>query len=210
MNELEPMVFVVDDDDSVRKATQRLIRSVGMKVETFENAKDFLKHPEYKGACCLILDIKMPGLSGLDLQEELLKAGLTFPIIFMTGHGTVPMSVRAMKAGAIDFLEKPFEDQALLDLITNAIESDIQEKRINAKKSELKQRFESLTPREKEIFALVVTGKLNKQVASQLGISEKTVKIHRGRMMHKLGIVSVAELVRLCEKTGIAPAEKSW
>jgi RNA polymerase sigma factor (sigma-70 family) len=205
MNELEPMVFVVDDDDSVRKATQRLIRSVGMKVETFENAKDFLKHPEYKGACCLILDIKMPGLSGLDLQEELLKAGLTFPIIFMTGHGTVPMSVRAMKAGAIDFLEKPFEDQALLDLITNAIESDIQEKRINAKKSELKQRFESLTPREKEIFALVVTGKLNKQVASQLGISEKTVKIHRGRVMEKMQAGSLAELVRI---SGILPISK--
>jgi FixJ family two-component response regulator len=205
MNELEPMVFVVDDDDSVRKATQRLIRSVGMKVETFENAKDFLKHPEYKGACCLILDIKMPGLSGLDLQEELLKAGLTFPIIFMTGHGTVPMSVRAMKAGAIDFLEKPFEDQALLDLITNAIESDIQEKRINAKKSELKQRFESLTPREKEIFALVVTGNLNKQVASQLGISEKTVKIHRGRVMEKMQAGSLAELVRI---SGILPISK--
>lgn len=205
MNELEPMVFVVDDDDSVRKATQRLIRSVGMKVETFENAKDFLKHPEYKGACCLILDIKMPGLSGLDLQEELLKAGLTFPIIFMTGHGTVPMSVRAMKAGAIDFLEKPFEDQALLDLITNAIESDIQEKRINAKKSELKQRFESLTPREKEIFALVVTGKLNKQVASQLGISEKTVKIHRGRVMEKMQAESLAELVGI---SGILPISK--
>jgi RNA polymerase sigma factor (sigma-70 family) len=205
MNELEPMVFVVDDDDSVRKATQRLIRSVGMKVETFENAKDFLKHPEYKGACCLILDIKMTGLSGLDLQEELLKAGLTFPIIFMTGHGTVPMSVRAMKAGAIDFLEKPFEDQALLDLITNAIESDIQEKRINAKKSELKQRFESLTPREKEIFALVVTGKLNKQVASQLGISEKTVKIHRGRVMEKMQAGSLAELVRI---SGILPISK--
>jgi RNA polymerase sigma factor (sigma-70 family) len=205
MNELEPMVFVVDDDDSVRKATQRLIRSVGMKVETFENAKDFLKHPEYKGACCLILDIKMPGLSGLDLQEELLKAGLTFPIIFMTGHGTVPMSVRAMKAGAIDFLEKPFEDQALLDLITNAIENDIQEKRINAKKSELKQRFESLTPREKEIFALVVTGKLNKQVASQLGISEKTVKIHRGRVMEKMQAGSLAELVRI---SGILPISK--
>ena len=205
MKESEPVVFVVDDDDSVRKAIQRLIKSVGMNVETFETADAFLSRPPYEGSCCLVLDIRMPGLSGLDLQEELAKADITLPIIFMTGHGTVSMSVRAMKAGAIDFLEKPFEDQALLDLIQHAIECDKQAKQKSAETKELLERFESLTSREQEIFALVVTGKLNKQVACQLGISEKTVKIHRGRVMEKMQVKSLAELVRT---SGILPIPK--
>ena len=200
MNKLEPMVFVVDDDTSVRKALERLIKSVRMEVETYETADDFLLRRPYEGPNCLVLDIRMPGLSGLDLQEELAKANNVLPIIFMTGHGTVPMSVRAMKAGAIDFLEKPFEDQALLDLIKYAIECDQQNKDQNDKNNELVQRFESLTSREKEIFTRVVSGKLNKQIAFQLGISEKTVKVHRANVMRKMRAESLADLVRISEK----------
>lgn len=202
MKESEPMVFVVDDDDSVRKAIQRLIKSVGMNVETFETADEFLSRPPYEGPCCLVLDIRMPGLNGLELQDELTKAEMTLPIIFMTGHGTVPMSVRAMKAGAIDFLEKPFEDQELLVLIKHAIESDRNTRQEHHEKRELLDRFESLTSREQEVMALVVMGKLNKQIAIELGISEKTVKVHRGRVMEKMLADSLAELVRM---SGLLP-----
>jgi FixJ family two-component response regulator len=200
------MVFVVDDDDSVRKALTRLIQSVGIKVECIASAEAFLLRPRYEGPCCLVLDIRMPGLSGLELQEELTKKSLTLPIIFITGHGTIPMSVRAMKAGAIDFLEKPFEDQALLDLIKHAFERDRQAKHEYTEKRGILERFESLTPREREILSLLVTGKLNKQIALQLGISEKTVKIHRAHVMEKMRAESLTDLVRL---SGILPAPKA-
>lgn len=199
MNELEPMVFVVDDDDSVRKALMRLIASVGIKAESFASAEAFLLRQRYEGPCCLVLDIRMPGLSGIDLQETLAKANFTFPLVFITGHGTIPMSVRAIKAGAMDFLEKPFEDQALLDLIKRALEYDKNAKRVHIQKDEILRRFESLTPREKDVFALVVTGKLNKQIAMELDISEKTVKIHRARVMEKMRSESLADLIRASE-----------
>jgi RNA polymerase sigma factor (sigma-70 family) len=197
------IVFVVDDDAAIRRALERLIRSVGLDVETFDSAQAFLSRDPPDGPACVVTDVRMPGLSGLDLQEELVDANLSMPIIFMTGHGTVPMSVRAMKAGAVDFLQKPVDEQVLLDAIHHAIERDGREKKDRALQEEIRRHLETLTPREREVFELVVRGMLNKQIAAELGASEKTIKVHRGRVMQKMEADSLADLVRMAERAGI-------
>lgn len=196
----DPIVFVVDDDVSVRRSLDRLIGAAGFSVETFDSAEAFLNHDHPECPACLVLDLRMPGLSGLELQRRLATAGRDVPIVFITGHGTVPASVRAMKDGALDFIEKPFEAQTLLDAVKNAIRKDAQALKERTERQEIERRLASLTPREREVAALLVTGMLNKRIADRLGTSEKTVKVHRGRVMHKMQVKSVAELVHLAEK----------
>jgi RNA polymerase sigma factor (sigma-70 family) len=203
MSEPQSMVFVVDDDAEVRKAIASLIRSVGLQVQLFGSAQDFLraKRPEVPG--CLILDIRLPGISGLDFQRKLAEANNPIPIIFITGHGDIPMSVRAMKAGAVEFLTKPFRDQDLLDAIQHALERDRARRQREAEIATLRERFEWLTPREREVLPLVVSGLPNKQIAAEIGTSETTVKVHRGQLMRKMGADSLPELVRMAEKMGV-------
>jgi FixJ family two-component response regulator len=203
MTSVDATVFVVDDDPLIRDSLEQLIKSVGLKAYTFSSAQEFLEKdfPDEPG--CLILDIRMPRLSGLDLQDELAQKGLTIPVIFITGHGTVPLSVRAMKAGAADFIQKPFEDQQLLDAIHQAIDKDTQTRREKAEISEIKRRVESLTPREYEVLLAVTAGMLNKQIAYDLKLSENTVKTHRAHIMQKMKVESLADLVRLTERLGI-------
>jgi FixJ family two-component response regulator len=203
----DSIVFVVDDDSSVREAIESLIQSVGLRVETFETAQEFLrsKRPDVPG--CVVLDVRLPGLSGLDLQRELAAHGIKLPVIFITGHGDIPMSVRAMKAGALEFLTKPFRDQDLLDAIQQALERDRTARQHQMETTELREHFDSLTSREREVMGLVVSGLLNKQIAGELGTSEVTIKIHRSQVMKKMGAGSLAELVRMTEKLGI-PAAK--
>ncbi len=200
MKDVDAIVFVVDDDLSIREAIQSLVRLEGLRVETFATAQDFLrrKRPDLPG--CVVLDVELPGLSGLDLQRELAALGIKLPIIFITGYGDIPMSVRAMKAGATEFLTKPFRDQDLLDAIQQALERDRAARRHSKEIAELRKRFDALTSREREVMSLVVGGWLNKQIGFELKISEITVKIHRGRVMGKMGAQSLAELVRMTER----------
>ena len=192
-----PLVFVVDDDAAVRRSLARLLDSVGLRSETFGSAQEFLARQDPGGPACLVLDVRMPGLSGLDLQDRLASRAEVLPIVFMTGHGTVPMSVRAMKAGATDFLQKPFDDQALLDAVLAALDRSRAAREARSRREEVLARLATLTPREREVFDGVVRGLLNKQIAAELGSAEKTVKIHRGRVMQKMRAESVADLVRM-------------
>ena len=202
----EPVVFVIDDDASVREALSNLFRSVGLRVEVFGSAHEFLQSTLPNVASCLILDIRLPRLSGLDFQAELAKADIRIPIIFMTGHGDIPMTVRAMKAGAVDFLTKPFRDQDMLDAVTAAIERDRKSRQEAKILSDLKARFATLSAREQEVLTLVTAGLMNKQVAAEIGIAEITVKIHRGNIMRKMAAKSLAELVKMAQALGVQRA----
>jgi two-component system response regulator FixJ len=202
-----PSVFVVDDDSSVRRSLARLFKSAGLPVELFASAEEFLEGVAPERAGCVVLDVQMPGVDGMALQSRLRNAGYALPIVFLTGHGTIPMSVQAMKDGAIDFLTKPVDDDDLLTAVRRALERDRQDRVEREEGAAIQERIEELTPREYEILTYVLTGLLNKQIAHALDISEKTVKVHRGRVMEKLGVTSVAELVRLAGRAGVKPAE---
>jgi FixJ family two-component response regulator len=200
MTEAAPVVFVVDDDPSVRRAIKRLVESVGLRVEAFGSAQEFLRNEPPDTPSCLVLDVRLPGISGLDFQRQLAETNIHIPIVFITAHGDIPMTVRAMKAGAIEFLTKPFRDQDLLDAIQLALERDKTRRVQEAEVAKLRERYESLTSREREVLPLVVSGLLNKQIAAEIGTSEATVKVHRSQLMRKMGAESLAELVRMYEK----------
>jgi len=195
----EPIVYIVDDDASLREAISRLLRSVGLRVQQFGSAPELLRSKLAETVSCLVLDVRLPGVSGLEFQSDLAKANIHVPIIFMTGHGDIPMSVKAMKAGAIDFLTKPFRDQDMLDAVTKALERDRNRRESEAATSALRARFESLTPREREVMGLVTAGLMNKQIAAETELAEITVKIHRGHVMKKMAAKSLADLVRMGE-----------
>ncbi len=208
MIEPSSLVFVVDDDASLREALKSLIRSVGLQVELFGSAQEFLQRKRPDVPSCLVLDIRLPGTSGLDFQRRLAEAGISIPIIFITGHGDIPMSVRAMKAGAVEFLTKPFRDQDLLDAIHTGLERDRARRQRDSEVAAVRERFEWLTPREREVLPLVVSGLPNKQIAAKIGTSETTVKVHRSQLMRKMGANSLPELVRMAERLGM-PAQES-
>jgi FixJ family two-component response regulator len=203
MKEDRPVVYIVDDDVSVRRSLAKLLRSAGLGVEVFDRAEEFLKQEEFPSPGCLILDINLPGLDGLGLQKELLSNSCPLPIVFITGYGTVPMTVRAMKGGAVEFLEKPVDQHVLLNSVHQAIEKDRQARQRSLETKEIQYRLDSLTAREREVLPLVVSGLLNKQIAFELGVTEKTIKVHRARIMQKMQAGSFAELVFLAQKAGI-------
>jgi FixJ family two-component response regulator len=205
--ETDAIVFVIDDDPSMRKALTNLFRSVGLRAEVFGSAREWLESKLPEVASCLVLDIRLPGPSGLDFQAELAKANIQIPIIFMTGHGDIPMTVKAMKAGAVDFLTKPFRDQDMLDAVAVAIERDRTRRKEEKIVAELRAVFETLTTRERDVLALVASGLMNKQIAAEIGLAEITVKIHRGHLMRKMGARSLADLVRMAEMLGIRRAK---
>jgi FixJ family two-component response regulator len=203
MSAATPVIFVVDDDPSVRKSLTRVMTSAGYGVEAFDSARDFLEREPFVGPSCLILDVRMPGLTGLDLQETLAGKSRRMPIVFITGHGDISMSVKAMKGGAADFLTKPFDVENLLDAVQRALAKDLKILGEESRTAEVRERVARLTAREMEVFALVVTGMLNKQIAAELGVGEKTVKVHRARVMEKMRAASVADLVRLADRAGV-------
>jgi len=209
VNPKEPIVFAVDDDPSMREAITALVRSAGLKVLTFGSALEFLARRPPDVPSCLVLDVGLPGLSGLDLQSRMAEHEIEIPIVFITGRGDVPTSVKAMKAGALEYLTKPFSDQDLLAAIAKAIERHRGTRRRRAEMDALNSRYQSLTPREREVMALVVAGMLNKQIAAELGTSEITIKVHRGQVMHKMRASSLADLVRMGERLGVGPGEKT-
>ena len=195
----QPIVFVIDDDAPLRDALKRLFRMVGLRAETFASGPDFLKQKLPDVASCLVLDIRLPGISGLDFQAELAKADIRIPIVFMTGHGDIPMTVKAMKAGAVEFLAKPFRDQDMLDAVQLALQRDRTRRQAERANAQLRTSFESLSPREREVMVLVTTGLMNKQIAAELGVAEVTVKLHRGNLMRKMNARSLAELARMAQ-----------
>jgi FixJ family two-component response regulator len=205
MKDIKPVVFIVDDDSSVRRSLERLVRSVGLTAKSFASAKEFLQTGHGKETGCLVLDMRMPEVSGLELQEKMTRAGILLPIIFISGHATVPMSVRAMKAGALDFLQKPFDEQDLLEAVYRALDRCRQAREEHHEMETLRARVRSLTPKEYEVFTWVITGMPNKNIAERLATAEKTVKVHRAAIMKKMGAESVAALVRMAEKAGIHP-----
>ena len=205
MTEAEPTVFVVDDDPSVRRSTERLVRSMGFNVQTFATAKEFRERARIESPSCLVLDVHLPGPSGLDLQRELVQAGVLIPIIFITGRGSIPMSVRAMKAGAVEFLTKPTRSRDLLAAIRAAIERDRVSHQARRQLDALRERYARLTAREREVMTLVVAGRLNKQIASEVATTERTIKFHRAHIMEKMEAESVADLVRIAGQLGLAP-----
>ena len=207
-HEDQPIVVVIDDDDLVREGVCDLLRSIGLQTKPFASVPEFLKWKLPDGPRCLVLDVRLPGLSGLDFQSELNKANVQIPIVFMTGHGDIPMSVRAMKGGAVDFLSKPFRDQDLLDAVQTGLEHDRNRRQSASTTLQLRSAFDSLTSREQEIMGLVAAGLMNKQIAAEIGVSEVTVKFHRGNLMRKMGAKSVAELVRMADNLGVRRSAK--